>query len=78
MLNASPMEVPLTLPLCDYEDARGCHRLTAVLDAETLTYHVDVCYPDGLSRRLNRHLPSLEHARRWATAHRARQLDGTR
>jgi len=72
------MEVRLTLPLWGYKDARGCHRLSAVLDAETLTYHVDVCDPDGLSRRLNRNLPSLEHARRWAAAYRAGQLDRTR
>jgi hypothetical protein len=58
--------------------ASACHRLSAVLDAETLTYHVDISDPDGLSRRLNPHLPLLEHARRWATAYRARQLDGTR
>jgi hypothetical protein len=66
------MEVPIILPLCEYDDARGRHRLSAVLDAETLTYPVDARDPDGLSRRLNRHLPSLEHARRWATAYRAR------
>jgi hypothetical protein len=29
------MEVPITLPLCEYENARGRHRLSAMLDADS-------------------------------------------
>jgi hypothetical protein len=53
---------PLYIPLCEYDDALGRQRLSAVIDDLTLTY----CVVDRESRPLCRHLRSLHEARCWA------------
>jgi hypothetical protein len=58
-----PMQASKDVFLCDYEDAAGRHRLSAVLDELTLTYSVMLQAQDGTSRALRRHVASLREAR---------------
>jgi hypothetical protein len=62
-----PMDTPIEIPLCEYQNELGRHRLYAVLDELTLTYRVLISYPDGRTRALRHHLPSRREARRWAS-----------
>jgi hypothetical protein len=65
-----PMETRVEIPLCEYENELGRHRLYAVLDELTLTYRVVISCPDGRTRALFEHVPSRQEARRRATQYR--------
>lgn len=60
------MHRPIDVPLCSYDTADGRRRLSAVLDELTLTYSIVERAPDGRSRTVRRHVPSMREARAWA------------
>jgi hypothetical protein len=65
-----PMDTPIEIPLCEYQNELGRHRLYAVLDELTLTYRVLISYPDGRTRALRQHVPSRRQARGSSTRYR--------
>ena len=68
------METRVEIPLCEYENELGRHRLYAVLDELTLTYRVVISCPDGRTRALFEHVPSRQEARRRAAHYRYKAL----
>jgi hypothetical protein len=54
------------IPLCHLQRAGGHDTLSALVNEVTLTYEVVASDPDGNLTYLQRHLPSLRDARRWA------------
>jgi hypothetical protein len=60
------MPKPIDVLLHECDAAGGPLHLRAVLDELTLTYTLVERGPDGRTRELRRHVPSLREARRWA------------
>jgi hypothetical protein len=69
-----PWTTPVEIPLCEYHNELGRHRLFAVLDEPTLTYRVLISCPDGRTRALRQNVPSRRRARQWATHYRYKAL----
>jgi hypothetical protein len=68
--HAAPvMSIRSGIQLCDYDDAGGRRRLSAVVDELTLTYDVVARGRGGHPVVLRRHLLSLRVARSWALAY---------
>ena len=70
--HATAMQKPTHL--CEYVTAAGRHELFAVLEECSLTYRVLLRGPDGGTRPLRELVPSLRHARLWATHFRHKAL----
>lgn len=71
------MKTRVEIPLCEYENELGRHRLYVGVDELTLTYRVVISCPDGSTRALFEHVPSRQEARRRAAHYRYKALLAT-
>lgn len=62
------------ITLCGYEGELGRHELVAEVDERSGTYRVLVRDPDGETRPVREHVPSLRSARQWAVHYAYRQV----